>query len=72
MRLGEALRWAADIDGYLTNEQRLERLARARGYKQGWISYVFNQHWHTVWTNCLHWRKGQHQQVEDEYDDYDD
>jgi hypothetical protein len=73
MQLGEALRWAADINGYLTSERRLERLALARGYKRGWVSYVYSRHWHEVWTQCVRWRKGQHeQQVEDDYGEYDD
>jgi hypothetical protein len=56
MKLGEALRWAADGAGFLRLQSRLERLARVRGYKSGWIAHVYGQHWHQVWERCLHYR----------------
>jgi hypothetical protein len=59
MRLGEALRWAADDDGYLRWQKRLIRVALARGYKPGWVHHVYGEHWREVWERCVRWRKEQ-------------
>ena len=48
MKLGDALYWAADDDGYLTNTRRLERVARVRGYNPHWVRHCFGQHWREV------------------------
>lgn len=40
-----ALRWAADDDGVMRKEDKLARVAAARGYKPGWTYYAKGQHW---------------------------
>jgi hypothetical protein len=59
MGLADRLRWAADDDGYLTKFKRLQRLARVRGYKHGWVSQVYGEHWEDVWERSVRWRKEQ-------------
>jgi hypothetical protein len=56
MRLGDALRWASDRDGYLTSLELLERLARARGYAPGWAHHCYGEHWEGVWARCRRWQ----------------
>jgi hypothetical protein len=56
MRLGDALRWAADADGYLTSLERLQRLARACGYRPGWAYHCHGEHWEEVWARCRRWQ----------------
>jgi hypothetical protein len=48
MKLGDALLWAADADGYLTNIKKLERVAKARRYHPGWVRHCYEQHWREV------------------------
>jgi hypothetical protein len=48
MKLGDALQWAADDAGYLTDIKRLERVAKARGYHPGWVRHCYGQHWREV------------------------
>jgi hypothetical protein len=57
MKLGEALRWAADDRGYLTDRERLIRLVEARGYKPGWVFQVYGEHWLEVHARCMRWRR---------------
>jgi superfamily II DNA or RNA helicase len=53
-----ALRWAADDLGYLRPE-RLQRIARARGFKDGWVWHLRDKHWEQVWQETLRWRQQQ-------------
>jgi hypothetical protein len=48
MKMGDALLWAADADGYLTDIKKLERVAKARRYHPGWVRHVYEQHWEQV------------------------
>jgi hypothetical protein len=52
------LQWAADIDGKLIGK-RCERIARARGYKQGWVWNVTGKRWDQVWEEAVRWRAQQ-------------
>jgi hypothetical protein len=54
-----ALGWAADKDGFLTDERRLHRVARARRYKSGWVPRVYGLHYHEVWKRAERWSLNQ-------------
>jgi hypothetical protein len=53
-----ALQWAAGSDGRLLVD-RLKRIARARGYGEGWISHCRGRQWEVVWQRTLRWREQQ-------------
>jgi hypothetical protein len=60
MNYADRLRWAADDEGHLTKFKRLERIVRVFGYKHGWISQVYGEHWEDVWQRSVRWRKEQY------------
>jgi hypothetical protein len=51
-----SLQWAADDDGKLV-AGRLQRIARVRGYKPGWVRYNTGQNWQQVWNAAMLWRQ---------------
>jgi superfamily II DNA or RNA helicase len=53
-----ALRWAADPNGHLVRK-RLDRIARARGYAEGWAWHLAGRHWERVWQETVRWRQEQ-------------
>jgi hypothetical protein len=53
-----ALQWAADDTGRLVPE-RLQRMARAKGYREGWAWHLAGRNWEHVWQDTLRWRAQQ-------------
>jgi DNA repair protein RadD len=52
------LLWAAGSDGRLRRD-RLERVAQAKSYSDGWIYHTAGKPWDEVWRNVQRWREQQ-------------
>jgi hypothetical protein len=50
------LQWAAGSDGKL-QQDRLKRIAAARGYKAAWVQLVVDKDWLVVWNQSVDWHQ---------------
>ena len=60
LRYRDCLQWATDEQGHLVAE-RLQRIARARGYSDGWVWHLKGRPWGEVWQETMRWRAKQQQ-----------